>query len=117
MAFDGITVAAVASELQRHLKDGRISKIAEPEEDELLITVKTQGGGQERLLISAGASLPFAYLTEKSFMSPVTAPAFTMLLRKHLQNGRILSITQPGLERIINICVEHRDEMGEKKKK
>lgn len=117
MAFDGITVAAVACELQRHLKDGRIYKISEPEEDELLITVKTQGGGQERLLISAGASLPFIYLTDRNLMSPVTAPAFTMLLRKHLQNGRIISITQPGLERIINICVEHRDEMGDLRSK
>ncbi len=113
MAFDGITVAAVTDELQRSLADGHISKISEPEKDELLINIKTQGGGQKRLLLSAGASLPFVYLTDRNMMSPAVAPAFTMLLRKHLNGGRILSVTQPGLERIINICIEHRDEMGD----
>ena len=86
MAFDGITVAAVTDELQRSLADGHISKISEPEKDELLINIKTQGGGQKRLLLSAGASLPFVYLTDRNMMSPAVAPAFTMLLRKHL-NG------------------------------
>ena len=105
MAFDGITVAAVVKELKDTLAGGRIYKIAQPENDELLLTIKTAGGGQRRLLISAGASLPLIYLTESNKPSPMTAPGFCMLLRKHLQSGRITDITQPGLERIIHLHI------------
>ncbi len=112
MAFDGVTIANVVYELNRELVGGRLAKIAQPENDELLLTIKT-ANGQKRLLISAGASLPLIYLTEKNKQSPMTAPNFCMLLRKHLQNGRIIAITQPGLERIVHIEVEHLDEMGD----
>lgn len=116
MAFDGLTIANLVYELNRDLTGGRMYKIAQPESDELLLTIKT-GDGQRRLLISADASLPLVYLTNDNKPSPMTAPNFCMLLRKHLQNGRILRITQPGLERIIHIEVEHLDEMGDLCKK
>ena len=112
MAFDGITIANVVKEMKDALLAGRIYKIAQPEPDELLFTIKT-GEGQYRLLISAGASLPLLYLTEDNKQSPMTAPNFCMLLRKHLQNGRIVDICQPGLERIVHISVEHLNEMGD----
>lgn len=112
MAFDGVTIANVVSEMKKELTGGRLYKIAQPEEDELLLTIK-QPGGQKRLYISAGASLPLIYLTETNKPSPMTAPNFCMLLRKHLQNGRITDISQPGLERIVHIQVEHLDEMGD----
>lgn len=112
MAFDGVTIANVVSELKKELIGGRLYKIAQPEEDELLLTIK-QPDGQKRLLISAGASLPLLYLTESNKPSPMTAPNFCMLLRKHLQNGRITNISQPGLERIVHIEIEHLDEMGD----
>ncbi len=113
MAFDGITVAAVAAELKKDLLNSRIYKIAQPETDELIITLKTTDGGQKRLLLSADASLPLLYFTSQNKPSPMTAPSFTMLLRKHLQNGRITQITQPGLERIIELHVEHYNDMGD----
>lgn len=116
MAFDGLTIANLVYECNRELTGGRIYKIAQPESDELLLTVKT-GDGQKRLLISADASLPLFYLTEENKPSPLTAPNFCMLLRKHLQNGRILGVSQPGLERIIHIDVEHLDEMGDLRRK
>ncbi|MCH5340219.1 MAG: NFACT family protein [Acetatifactor sp.] len=112
MAFDGVTIASVVSELKDKLIGGRLYKIAQPEEDELLLTIK-QPAGQYRLLLSANASLPLIYLTENNKPSPLTAPNFCMLLRKHLQNGRITDISQPGLERIVHIGVEHLDEMGD----
>ena len=99
MAFDGVTIANVVSELKKELMGGRLYKIAQPEADELLLTVR-QPKGQARLLISAQASLPLLYLTGTNKPSPMTAPNFCMLLRKHLQNGRITDISQPGLERI-----------------
>lgn len=112
MALDGITIANLVYELNQSLLNGRIYKIAQPEHDELLLTIKNNGG-QQRLLISAGASLPFLYLTEVNKPGPMTAPNFCMLLRKHIQNGRILSITQPGLERIVRFEIEHLDELGD----
>ena len=62
MAFDGITIAAMVKELNTSLKGGRINKIAQPESDELLITVRGQDG-QKRLLLSASPSLPLLYFT------------------------------------------------------
>ena len=112
MAFDGITVACLVNELSEKLTGGRIYKIAQPEADELLLTIKTNNG-QYRLLLSASASLPLVHLTEDNKPSPLTAPNFCMLLRKHLQNGRIIAVTQPSLERIIHIDIEHLDELGD----
>ena len=112
MAFDGITIHALVKELNDTLLNGRIDKIAQPERDELILTVKSPGE-QFRLLLSVNASLPLAYLTSKNKPSPLTAPSFCMLLRKHINNGRIIAITQPGLERIIDITIEHLDEMGD----
>ncbi len=116
MAFDGVTIANVVSELKKELIGGRLYKIAQPEEDELLLTIR-QPKGQARLLISAEASLPLLYLTRSNKPSPMTAPNFCMLLRKHLQNGRITDISQPGLERIVHIDIEHLDEMGDLRRK
>ncbi len=116
MAFDGITVAALARELDDRLTGGRIYKIAQTDRLELLLTIKPapeRGGGQVRLYLSADPSLPLAYLTGTSRQAPLNAPAFCMLLRKHLQNGRILSVEQPGLERILRVRVSHMDEMGD----
>ena len=116
MAFDGITIACLVKELSDNLTGGRIYKIAQPEADELLLTIKNNST-QYRLVLSASASLPLAYLTEQNKPSPLTAPNFCMLLRKHLQNGRIVSISQPGLERIIHIDIEHLDELGDLRRK
>ncbi len=112
MAFDGITIAAIRKELADTLINGRISKIAQPEPDELLLTIKTPEG-QYKLVLSANPSLPLAYLTDEGKVSPMTAPGFCMLLRKHIQNGRILSITQPDFERILVFEIEHLNELGD----
>ena len=112
MAFDGVTIANIVYELNQELAGSRLYKIAQPEEDELLLTFKTKDG-QKKLFLSADASLPLIYLTAESKPSPMTAPNFCMLLRKHLQNARVISIRQPGLERIVQMELEHLDEMGD----
>lgn len=116
MALDGIVIANVVYELNEKLLNGRINKIAQPEKDELLLTIKNNRE-QYRLLLSAGASLPLIYLTGDNKPSPMTAPNFCMLLRKHLNSAKILSIKQPGLERIINIEIEHLNELGDVSRK
>ena len=121
MAFDGITIANLTKDFSDYLVGGRIYKIAQTESDELFITVKLSyenadkyGIKQKRLVLSSDASLPLAYMTDDNKNSPMTAPNFCMLLRKHIQNGRIISVTQPGgLERVIRFEVEHLDEMGD----
>lgn len=116
MALDGIVISNIIDELNRTCLDGRISKIAQPESDELLLTIKGKKGSY-RLLLSAGASLPLIYLTSANKPGPLTAPNFCMLLRKHIANGRIVKIWQPGLERIIHFEIEHYNEMGDLCKK
>ena len=112
MAFDGITIAAMVSELKKDLTGGRINKIAQPENDELLITAKG-ANGSKRLLLSASASLPLIYFTSKNKVSPLTAPNFCMLLRKHVGSARIIGIRQPGMERVVEFELEHLNELGD----
>jgi predicted ribosome quality control (RQC) complex YloA/Tae2 family protein len=112
MAFDGMTISCIVKELQDKLIGNRIYKIAQPEKDELILTIKGSCG-QARILMSADASLPLLYQTSSNKTSPMTAPNFCMLLRKHLQNARIVSITQPGLERIVRFELEHLNELGD----
>ncbi|MEF9938717.1 MAG: NFACT RNA binding domain-containing protein [Clostridium sp.] len=112
MAFDGIVIADLVHEFSEKLTGGKISKIAQPEKDELFITVKNNRENY-KLLLSVNASLPLVYLSETSKNSPLTAPAFCMLLRKHIGSGRIINISQPGLERVIEFEIEHMDEMGD----
>ena len=113
MALDGIVVSNIVAELNANLTGARIAKIAQPEADELLLTLKSPNSGQVRLLLSASASLPLIYFTSVNKPSPVTAPAFCMLLRKHIGGGKIMRIYQPGLERIIHFEIEHLNEMGD----
>lgn len=111
MAFDGITIANLAKELNDLLAGGRIQKVAQPEKDELILTIKQYD--VYKLFLSADASLPLVYLTENTKPSPLTAPNFCMLLRKHFNSARIVSITQPGLERSLDFKIEHLDELGD----
>lgn len=121
MAFDGIAIAGLVSELQTALTGGRITKIAQPEADKLLLTIKnssTKEDGktlrtQERLVISVNPSLPLIYLTKDNQTAPLQAPTFCMVLRKHLNNCKIKSIGQIGLERVIRFDLEHLNEMGD----
>ncbi|MDD6066004.1 MAG: NFACT family protein, partial [Firmicutes bacterium] len=112
MALDGTVISCIVQELDTALTGGKINKIAQPEKDELMLTVKNNRT-QYRLLISAGASLPLIYLAGENKIGPMTAPNFCMLLRKHIGNGRITRIWQPGMERIINMEIEHLNELGD----
>ncbi len=116
MAFDGIFVSALVAELSEKLIGGRIYKIYQPEVDEICLVVKSrgeEGNATYRLVISADAGIPLMYLTEKVKENPMVAPNFCMLLRKHIGNGRITGICQHGFDRIVEISLEHLDEMGD----
>lgn len=111
MAFDGIVTRAVARELAEVLTSGRINKIYQPGRDELVFFIHSREG-RKKLYASCNNHHPGIFLTEEEFSNPQEPPGFCMLLRKHLQSNRILSITQRGAERIIEVTVDSRDEMG-----
>ena len=113
MAFDGVFMRALTNELDHTLKNARISKIQQPEKEELQITFRTLEKKKKKLFISANPSLPLIYFSEDSKAAPLSAPAFCMLLRKYLSSARVLSVTQPGLERVMDMALEHLNEMGD----
>ena len=110
MTLDGLTLRGIAEELQS-LVGAKIEKIHQPEREELLLLLHTQSG-KKRLLLSAAGGDSRLHLTEHPKSNPLQAPNFCMLLRKYIGGGRILSIAQPGLERIVRIAIEAKDEMG-----
>ncbi len=112
MAYDGILMSALTSELKNRLTGGRIDKIHQPEKDALIIHIKSS---KEKcmLYVSANSNLPHMTITEEKMNNPLKAPMFCMLLRKHLTGGRILDVHQYGLERVIMIDIEARNELGD----
>ena len=112
MAFDGVVISNIVYDLKEKLTGGRIYKIYQPENDELNIVIKNNKDSY-RLMLSADASLPLIYILGLSKENPMSAPNFCMLLRKHIGNGRIIDVMQPGFERIVEFTIEHLDEMGD----
>ena len=112
MAFDTLCVKKIVCELSERLEGGRIDKIYQPEKDELLFSVRTKTENL-RLVISASANNPRIHFTDAAKENPLTAPLFCMLLRKHLSGGRIVKIHQPEYERIAEIDIEARNELGD----
>lgn len=113
MAFDGVVISNIVYELNSKITGGRIGKVTQPEKDELILTVRNERTNY-KLLLSSMASMPKVHLTQTSKVSPLTAPNFCMLLRKHLVGGQIKSISQPNFERIVIFEIENLDELGEK---
>lgn len=112
MAFDGVVISNIVRDMRARLTGGRIYKIYQPENDEINLVIKNQGTTY-RLMLNASATLPLVYFLSENKQNPAIAPNFCMLLRKHIGNGRITAVEQPGFERIIQIDIEHLDEMGD----
>jgi len=112
MALDTITIKQIVSELNKKITDAKIEKIHQPEKDEIVLIIKSQ---REiiRLVISANASQPRIHFTTSQKENPLVAPMFCMLLRKHLQGGKIICVNQIDYERIIRIDVDSYDELGD----
>ena len=113
MALDALCLTGLVKELSTALVGAKIDKIYQPSRDELVLAVRSTGGNV-RLLLSANASQPRLQLTQISRENPNTPPMFCMLLRKHLIGGRILEISQPPLERVVDIRLEAMDELGDR---
>ncbi|MGN1334809.1 MAG: NFACT family protein, partial [Anaerovoracaceae bacterium] len=111
MAFDGITTCAMVRELNEKIYMGKIEKVYQPEADELVFNIHTKKGNC-KLFASAGSAHARVHFIEENPVNPPAPLAFCMLLRKHLQGGRITAIEQKGSERIIEISIETLNELG-----
>lgn len=116
MALDGIVLSNIVHELKSCLLEGRIDKIYQPEKDDLFINVRGKGQNY-KLLLTANSSYPRVHLSELTKSSSAQPPMFCMLLRKHIMGGRIVAITQPHFERIVEIHIEATNELGDKESK
>lgn len=110
MSLDGTVVKNLVYEINNRVNGGRIDKIYQDDNNNILINIRANGK-RERLFISISGS-PRMYFSEELFDSPQNPPAFCMLLRKHLENNQILSVKQYKMDRIVEIHVKSRDELG-----
>ena len=111
MAYDGIITAAMVSEIGNEIMLGKIDKIYQPEKDELVLNVHTRNGNK-RLYASVDSARACVHLIDYNPQNPPVPLAFCMLMRKHLQGGRIVSVEQKDGERIIEISLETMNELG-----
>ncbi|HWR44767.1 Rqc2 family fibronectin-binding protein [Sporomusa sp.] len=111
MNIDGLSLAPLVGEINAALTGGRIDKVFQPDSYSLLLWVR-QPGENLRLFLSANPERPKLLLTASAPENPAVAPNFCMLLRKHLEDGRIASIEQHSLDRIVNINIDVRGERG-----
>ena len=112
MAFDGIVLKQVTSELESCLIGGKINKVYEPNNNEIILGIYS-GGKNYALLCNISSNSYRLHLTTTSKPNPLNAPNFCMLLRKHLVGSRIKSISTPSLERIVKIELEAYNELND----
>src|SRR5690625_68046 len=116
MAFDGIVTHAIANELSEQLTGGRIFKVYQPTETELIFQVR-HNRQNHQLLISAHSSYAQIHITSTKQQNPAKPPMFCMVLRKYLVGSFIEEIIQYKNERIIEISISGTDEIGDQVKK
>ncbi|KHE71517.1 NFACT family protein [Halobacillus sp. BBL2006] len=112
MSFDGIVTRAITNELNEKIQSGRIMKIYQPTDTELIFTVRAQRKNHT-LLLSAHSSYARFHLTEDQYSNPKEPPMLCMLLRKHLVGGFVENIEQEDMERIVKFRVRTRNEIGD----
>ncbi|HWQ43577.1 MAG TPA: NFACT RNA binding domain-containing protein [Desulfosporosinus sp.] len=111
MALDGVTLAYLVNELAPQLIGARIDKIFQPEKDEIHFSLRQQGS--RRLLLSTNATSSRFHLTQENKKKPTSPPMFCMILRKHLEGGKLVSLHQSDLERVVTFEIQNYNELGD----
>lgn len=111
MSFDGIVTKAIVDDIKEKLINGKISKVNQPDKNELDLIIYNNKQNY-KLLISASSSLPRMHFTNENKKNPIEAYNFCMLMRKYLQGAVITDIYQESMDRVVNIDINSRDEMG-----
>ena len=112
MSFDGFFLHHMVEELRTELVNGRIQKINQPFEQELVLQIRSNRKSH-RLLLSAHPVFGRIQLTESTFENPAQPSTFIMVLRKYLQGAVIESIQQIDNDRIVEITVSNKNEIGD----
>lgn len=111
MAFDACMMRAVLGEFSSEFPEAKIEKVLQPRNDEIDMVIH-HGRLSRRLVFNVGPNAPRLQLSDKQKENPLKAPMFCMLLRKYFLGARIVSVTQPGFDRIAEFTVSCYDEMG-----
>lgn len=111
MPLDAVCLRAVVQELEPSVVNARVDKIYQPARDEIILALRGREGAV-KLLLTANPAHPRLQLTGVFRDNPATPPMFCMLLRKHLSGARIVSVTQPPMERVVDLELEALDELG-----
>jgi len=111
MALDGVTLAYLVKELAPQLLGARIDKIHQPEKEEIHLQMRLQGS--LRLLLSTSATSPRFHLTQENKKNPTSPPMFCMILRKHLEGGKLVSLHQSELERVVTFDIQNYNDRGD----
>lgn len=113
MAFDGITTKNILIELNNNLINARIEKIYVPTKNDIFLCFHTKNRDNLKLLISIDANNARIHFSNSMKENPSKAPQICMILRKHLQGAKLLSISQYGLDRVITFKFENINELGD----
>ena len=116
MPLDALFLTALRGELSAQLAGCRVDKVQQPSRDTLVLHLRAPGA-QAKLLLSASPNHPRLHLTQSALENPAQPPMFCMLLRKHLTGGRLLEITQPPMERLVQLRFACTGELGESSEK
>lgn len=112
MSFDGMFTHAMAGELQALLQGGRVMKVQQPYQNEIVLTIRA-GGKNRPLLLSANPEYARVQITQIPFSNPAVPSNFTMTLRKYLAAATLVALTQIGADRILHLDFVSRDELGD----
>lgn len=112
MAFDGLFIHSLLNSVKPKIINGRLSKIYQPFEQDLVLTFRKERKNIQ-LLLSANAQYPRFYITNQTIANPDKAPTFVMVLRKYLEGSVLQSIEQLGVDRIIYFNFSNRNELGD----
>ncbi|MCF1685938.1 fibronectin-binding protein EfbA [Tetragenococcus halophilus] len=112
MSFDGIFTHLMVKELTAQLQNGRVHKIQQPYDHEIVLIIRAQRQNH-KLLLSANSNYARIQLTNMRYDNPTTPPNFVMMLRKYLEGAILQSIEQVANDRIIHLTFSHRDELGD----
>ncbi|MCI7238600.1 MAG: NFACT family protein [Anaerococcus sp.] len=114
--YDGIVTRKVVNELKDLLLGGKIQKINQPSKNDIVFNIYSRGKTY-KLLLSANNNEARVNLTKLKYENPDKPPNFCMVLRKHINQGKIIDISQKGLDRVIIFSISSIDELGFDKNK
>lgn len=111
MSYDGLVTKAITFEIKKLLLGGKIQKISQPSKNDIVLNIYSVGKSY-KLLLSSNNNEARVHITEKKYENPISPPNFCMVLRKYLNQSKIVDIEQYKMDRVIIFHISSVDEMG-----